>query len=130
MNTKLIRDYTEQVFNDHNGTAALGFVSPDARWRTRDVRRRVAHRGASPQGEQVAAVSVDGQQLLDEFVARRAGLRGFVEVDDCRFLPLMSSSRSSTRASGALWPATTIRGASAATLSTLAIQWHLTAHAA
>jgi hypothetical protein len=35
-----------------------------------------------PQGENVAAVSVDGQHLLDQFVARRGGLRGFVEVDD------------------------------------------------
>src|SRR6266436_2247391 len=35
-----------------------------------------------PQGKDIAAVSVDGQHLVDDLFARRAGLRGFVEVDD------------------------------------------------
>jgi predicted ester cyclase len=31
-NKKLIRDYTAQVFNKHDATAAVGFMSPDAQW--------------------------------------------------------------------------------------------------
>jgi len=31
-NKTLIRDYTEQVFNKHDATAAAGFMSSDAQW--------------------------------------------------------------------------------------------------